>query len=349
VRLPADPKLASDNAAVQQHMATYGWKLEGLTAAFSIGYADSRPVYFASPSDPVMTIVCTEEEGPNTCQGANKVNINGARIHVPAGAKPGNNWDSHMTIVETDTGQEYDMWRTTVSGSTITTWLGSMSNTSTSTGLGEEGDAADFALTAGLLRPSELASGQINHALVIDLPCTDGHGRTVGYAWPATGGWGEACGDYWNETPTGAPTIGQLFKLDMTDAQIAASGAPRWEQTIMTALAHYGAYAEDTNGSWRDENIHIFTQDPASWTNLGQADQWASTINALGGHGDTLTSPIPIPTNKLQTIDPCIPQGTCPGWSRRTRDRKRGSIRHGKLARRRKHHTRRHHTRGARR
>ena len=259
-----------------------------------------------------MTIVCTDEEGPNTCQGTNRVDINGAQIHVPAGAQAGNNSDAHMTIVETDTGQEYDLWHASVTGSTITTGTGSVDNTNTSTGRGDEGDAADLALTAGLLRPSELASGQINHALVIDLPCTNATGTDVGYAWPATGGWGETRGANWTESPTGAPDIGQLFKLNLTDAQIAASGAPRWEQTIMTALAHYGAYAEDTNGTWHDDSIHIFAQDPASWTNLGQPDQWASTITALGGHNGTLTSPIPIPTSELETIDPCVPQRTCP-------------------------------------
>jgi hypothetical protein len=87
----------------------------------------------------------------------------------------------------------------------------------------------------------------------------------------------------------------------------------------MTALAHYGAYAEDTNGSWHDEGIYIFTQDPTSWTSLGQPNQWANTINQLGGHNATLTSSIPIPTNKLEIVNPCVPKGTCPNTAKAAR------------------------------
>ncbi|HEX4010505.1 MAG TPA: hypothetical protein VHX62_10875, partial [Solirubrobacteraceae bacterium] len=166
---------------------------------------------------------------------------------------------------------------------------------------------------AGLLRPSELASGHIDHALVMTIPCTSANGANVGYSWPATGGWGEFCGQYWNESATGAPGIGQLFKLNMTDAQIAASGAPTWEQTIMTALAHYGAYAEDTEGSWHNEGMYILTQDPISFTSIGQPNAWTNTINALGGRNNTLNSAVPIPTNKLEIIDPCVVEHTCPG------------------------------------
>jgi hypothetical protein len=323
--LPANPQLASNNASVQQHMATYGWTFQGTASSFSIDGGGSRPVYFASPTDPTYTINCTNEEGPNTCQGYNGINVNGARVHLPSGAQAGNNWDAHMIIVETDTGQEYDLWHTSISGSTITSGTGSVENVNTDDGTHGGGDAASLALTAGLLRPSELASGQINHALVLDIPCTNANGAHTGYVWPAMGGWGETCGQYWNESPTGAPSIGQLFKLNLTDAQINASPAPTWEKTIMTALAHYGGYAEDTNGSWHNQQITIATQDPTSWTSLGQPNQWASTITQLGGHNNTLTSPTPIPTTNLEIIDPCVPHNTCAttGRARKARRRRR--------------------------
>jgi len=311
--LPANPKLAADNGAVQAHMASYGWNLQGSTSAFSLSDNGTRPVYYASPTDPQVTVDCTDEEGPNTCQGYNAIDVNGATINVPAGAMPGNNWDAHMIIVETATGEEYDFWHTSITGSTLTAGSGSVENVNTTNGTQDAGDAANLALTAGLLTPSQLASGHINHALVVDIPCTDAHGASTGYSYPATGGWGETCGDYWTENPTGAPTIGQLFKLNMTDAQIAKSGAPAWQQTIMTALAHYGAYAEDTNGSWHNEGIYIFTQDPTSWTSLGQANPWTTVINKLGGQNGTLSSNIPIPVSQLQVVNPCVPEGTCPG------------------------------------
>ena len=294
-------------------MTNYGWHFQSGPGAFAIRDQGSRPIYFARTSDPVINVHCTGEFGSTSCQGANGVNVDGAQIHVPAGAKPSSNGDSHMVVIETDTGQEYDFWHARVSGSTLTAGTGSMASMTTGNGTGQSQDAASLSMAAGLLRPSELLAGHIDHPLVIDIPCTNGAGKDSGYVYPASGGWGENCGQYWNETEAGAPAIGQLFKLNMTDAQIAASAAPVWERTIMTALAHYGAYAEDTNGSYRDESIYIFQQDPASWTNLHQPDQWASAIAKLGGSGGALSSSVPIPTSRLQVVDPCVPQGTCPG------------------------------------
>ncbi len=312
LELPAKPQLASNSSAVLAHMARYGWAFQRHSKGFTINDAGSRPVYFAHPGDPVMTVNCTSEEGRGTCEGSNRVDVNGARIHVPAGARPGSNGDAHMTVVETGTGQEYDFWHASVSRGTLTAGTGSAANVNTDTGTGQGGDAASLSLVGGLLRPSELLAGHIDHPLVIDIPCTDSQGANSGYVWPASGGWGDYCGEYWHESGSGAPNIGQLFMLNLTDAQIARSGAPRWQRTIMTALAHYGAYAEDTNGSCHDESISIFMQSSASWTSLGQRNQWASAIAHLGGSHGTLSSSVPIPISKLEVVNPCVPQGTCP-------------------------------------
>ena len=327
--LPTGPKLAADNSAVQQHMATYGWSLDGSNTGFSLSGDGSRPIYFATSADPVMRVKCTSEEGPGTCQGGNGVDVNGAQINVPVGARPGSDWDAHMTVIETATGTEYDFWHTSVSGLTLTAGTGAEANVNTSDGTGSGGDAANLALSAGLLRPSELASGQINHALVITAPCTNATGKNVGYTWPATGGWGEYCGQYWHEAASTAPMLGQLVKLSMDNAQIANSPAPTWEKTIMTALAHYGAYIEDTNGSYHNEGMDILTQDPASWTDIGQTNQWASTISQLGGQNSTLTSNTPIPTSQLQLVDTCVTQGTCPNASGPITTPRSGAARRG--------------------
>lgn len=311
-RLSSNPPLAADNAAVRQHIAGYGWTFGGSSTGFSIDGADgSRPVFYASPSDPTMTIHCTFAYGPHSCQGANGVDVNGATIHVPAGARPDGNTDAHMTIIETATGAEYDLWRASVSQGTITAATGAETNVSSGSGTGGGGDAANLPLSAGLLRPSELMSGEIDHPLVVVVPCTDATGANVGYTWPATGGWGEHCGQYWNEQASTAPALGQLLRLDMTAAQIAASGAPRWEQTIMTALANYGAYIEDTEGSWHNEGIYVITQAANSWTDLGAPDQWAAAARMFGQHGDTLSSNVPIPASDLEVVDTCVTQGTC--------------------------------------
>lgn len=319
--LPADPQIAADNGAVQQHMARYGWSLGGSNTDFVLGLGGSRPVYFATPSDPVLTVDCTDEDGPKTCQGANGVDVNGLHINVPSGARPNPDWDAHMTIIETATGAEYDFWHTSISGSRLTAGSGAVTNAISGDGIRDHGDAANFALSAGLLRPSELLSGRIDHALTIEVPCTNAHGKHVGYTFPATGGWGQYCGQYWHEDASTAPALGQRFYLDMTDRQIAASGAPAWEKTIMTALAHYGAYIEDTNGKWDTGAMFINTQDPTSWTSLGQANPWAAVAAAAGHRGASrLTSPIPIPISKLELVSTCVTETTCSTNSPRSAD-----------------------------
>ncbi|HLI60903.1 MAG TPA: hypothetical protein VKV21_14675 [Solirubrobacteraceae bacterium] len=350
-RLSTDPPLAPDNAAVQDHMVKYGWTIGWDPHQFSIG-PGSRPVFYGTPSDPVMTIHCTSSEGPGTCQGQNGTDINGVRINVPAGARPDGNGDAHMTIIETANGDEYDLWHASVSGSTITAGTGAETNVGTGTGTGSGGDAANLALSAGLLRPSELMSGHIDHALVIVVPCTDATGFHVGYTWPATGGWGQACGQGVAEDPSTAPELGQLLRLDMTPAQIAASGAPAWEQTIMTALADYGAYIEDTGGLARQ--MSLIAESPSSWTDLGRPDQWAEAARMFGEHGDTLTSDVPIPTGDLQVVDTCVTRGTCPDNGNPVAHAASAHARrHGRHVRRHARHDRRHarrrhrHERGA--
>ena len=310
-KLSSNPTLAPNSAAVVSHMTSNNWTFgyPGYTG-FMLGQG-SRAVFVAKPTDPTMRIICLNAFGAGSCTGANGVAIGGQRINVPAGLQPNNNSDGHMSVVETGTGQEYDFWGASISGSTISAQSGSVVNTNTGTGLWAQGDAANFALTAGLLRPSELASGSINHALVVTVPCTNANGANVGYSYPASGGWGEACGDYWNESGNGAPMMGQQLRLNMTDAQIAASGAPAWQQTIMTAMAHYGAYIEDTDGSW-NSGINVLMQSSNSWTDLGQADPWAALAQQYGTANGMLNSNVPIPVSQLQVISACVSLARCP-------------------------------------
>jgi hypothetical protein len=309
-QLSANPKLAPNSDAVVSHMTSNNWTF-GYPGykGYMLGQG-SRALFFAKPSDPTMKIVCLNAFGPGSCTGANGVPIGGQTINVPAGLQPNNNSDGHMSVVETGTGQEYDFWGASISGTTISAQSGSVVNTNTGTGLWAQGDAANFALSAGLLRPSELASGTINHALVVTVPCTNTNGANAGYSYPASGGWGEACGDYWNESGNGAPMMGQQLRLNMTDAQIAASGAPVWQQTIMTAMAHYGAYIEDTDGSW-DSGVNVLMQSSNSWTDLGQPDQWAALAKQYGTANGMLDSNVPIPVSKMQVVSACVALARC--------------------------------------
>jgi hypothetical protein len=308
--IPANASLAPNNAAVLAHIGSYDWSIDDSNSEFEFTpeVDGTRPVFFATPSDPVMTVHCDNYAGVGSCTGANKVNTDGAKINVPAGAVPYANSDAHFTVIETATGDEYDFWDTSISGSTINAGVGAVVSVS-GDGRGSQGDDGQFALLAGLVRPAELASGQIDHALVVTVPCVNATGPT-GFVWPAQQGIAYPCSEG-GESSVGAPELGQLLRLNMTAAQIQASPAPAWQKTIMTAFATYGAYIEDTDGA-ETTGINILTQSPASWTDVGQPDAWQVVTQQFGSSNGELVSSVPIPASDLQVVEPCYPEGSCP-------------------------------------
>ena len=77
-------------------------------------------------------------------------------------------------------------------------------------GLGTNATAAHFALSAGIIRPEEMAAGRIDHALFMVVKCT------AGKVYPAGGG-GAQCADL-----TDAPAGGMRFQLGYSSAEIEA-------------------------------------------------------------------------------------------------------------------------------
>jgi hypothetical protein len=318
--LPAHPTIAANSAAIMSNLTANNVNFEGSANQFAFTSDAGRDgVYFAQTSDPLVTIHCTYQWGPGTCTGADKVNVDGHQIHIPAGAQPQNNGsDLHMTILDQANNLEYDFEHATWSADhqTLNVWSGAEipAGPNTGTGLGGGGTAAGFSTLAGLITAPELAAGAINHALVINVPCT------TGAVYPAAGAWGLACNHIQNENTTGTPTpLGSLFQLNMTDAQIAATLAPAWQQTLMTAMAHYGMYVNDTSGI---NNIELEAQSDISYTSLGGKSQLTDFIAAHGGHyyaplNRWILTGRALPINHLRVISPCFAQATCPGTPHR--------------------------------
>ena len=317
-QLPANPTIASNSASIIANLTANQYGFEGGTGQFAFTSDDGRDgVYYSTQSDPVVTIHCTYYWGPGTCSGSNKVNIDGQQIHVPSGAMPQNNGsDQHMSVVDQASNIEYDFEHAEWSSDhkTLNVWSGAEipAGPNLGTGLGGGGTAAGFSTLAGLITEPELASGSINHALTINVPCTNGS------VYPAGGAYGLACSQLQGNVNTGTATpLGTLFQLNMTDAQIAGSGAPAWEKTIMTAMAHYGMYVNDTDGIG---NIELEAESDISYTSLGGPSRLNNFIKANGG---SYYAPLKrwilsgrfIPVNKLRVISPCFAQGTCPGSS----------------------------------
>ena len=314
--LPANPTLAPDSASIIANLTANGDNFEGSTGQFAFTSDAGRDgVYYARSADPVITIHCTYYWGPGTCSGANKVNIDGQQIHVPAGAMPQDNGsDAHMTVVDQANQVEYDFEHAVWSADhqSLNVWSGAEipAGPNLGTGLGAGGTAAGFSTLAGLITAPELASGTINHALAINLPCTNG------VVYPAAQANGLSCSQEQGQTnPRTAAPLGTLLQLDMTDTQIATSGAPAWQQTIMTAMAHYGMYVNDTDGIG---NIELEAQSDISYTSLGGQPLLANYIKANGG---SYYAPLKrwiltghfIPINRMRVVSSCFAQGTCPG------------------------------------
>jgi len=235
---------------------------------------------------------------------------------VPQGASPFPNTDGHFTVIETDTGIEYDFWEAAInwSNDTMTATNGGEVNAVTGSGYPGQSQGAEASqnpLLAGLVRPSEVlaaqSTGQIDHAVTLEVGCVQAISPPV---WPSSNpGSDSPCNN------SSGPHFGTLLKLNWTDTQIKASGAYPWEQGYMYAMAHYGAYIVDTNGGG-DNTMHVNAQAFNSWTDFGLADQWSVVdpmiTGGTGGSSPILQSNVVIPISSLVVVDPCVQQHACP-------------------------------------
>ena len=260
---------------------------------FTLDSGGSRPVYWSRSSDPLITVAC---RGGYPCQP-------GLKLRIPSGAQPENQSDGHMTVIDQADGREYDFWRasTPAHGRMTVSSAGSIPiGANSGTGLGGVAEAADLGLLGGLVRAPELAAGRIEHALVTTVPCVQS--RDV---WPSPA-W--ARGDTVCPHGGAAPHYASLLQLDMSEAEIAATHAPSWQQTLMTAMARYGIYVVDASGTEHPE-MSLLSEDDQSFTSFGYAGEMSSFVHRLGG-GDQVAG-VPIGLSKFRVIDPCVQRRAC--------------------------------------
>ena len=162
---------------------------------------------------------------------------------IPAYAAPSSGSDRHLAVIDEAAGTELDMWLARRDGDGFTAgsrWvLPAGESALNCPGDGPCGGAiaANLPLTAGAVRPEEIAAGRIPHALAITLPAT----RSGPPACPAAGSDGAT------DDPAAIP-IGARLRLP-PDADIGALGLSPWQAAIARALQEYGAYVVDTGGS----------------------------------------------------------------------------------------------------
>jgi len=197
-----------------------------------------HPVYYASASDPLVTLRCTAY--------CNNVDNGGfpATVHIPAQARPAGGTDAHMAVIQPD-GTEIDTWATSQppgdwsSGATLSAQaIANCGNFVTGSGFTSTGPAATAGgacVAAGLLRASELVAGQIDHALFLITQCA------IGWQYPA---FPNAATD--NCSSGSGPALGGRLWYDVPDATTNANpNLQPWEKAILNALHDYGGYLED--------------------------------------------------------------------------------------------------------
>jgi hypothetical protein len=268
--LGASPPLASGSAQiVKSWLSTWSATNRSSAPRFVAGFADTgedyeHPLYYSQAGDPTYTVHCAESWG--------RCPVEGLEVHIPAAANPAGGGDAHMAVIDQASGWEYDFWQVRqkpAGGGTLTISWGGRTRID-GDGLDSPATAGSFGLAAGVIRPSELAAGEIDHALFMVVKCTNGTS-----VWPAGPVSGRSCSSI-GLPNAGAPAMGQHFFLDMSDAQIGALSAPAWQKTILRAMARYGLYVGDTGGGF------IKIESGSSQTSFGQPDPWVQLAKQAG-------------------------------------------------------------------
>jgi hypothetical protein len=270
--IPANPRLVANSSQIVHRITSWG-----PPASFEAGAAGtaedwSRPVYFARFTDPVYWIHQSGWANPD---------IEGRRIHIPAGAMPAGGGDASFSVVGPYRRWEYDFWDAKAPsgyggifkasfGKRGRWWHGSALGMNRYPYRGGT-TAAGFSNQAGLIRASEMRSGAINHALFISVRCHYGH------IWPADSvGTHGQCADR-----RGAPAMGQHLWLDMSPAQINALAVPAWQKVILRAMATYGMYVGDDGGApWA-----LQFESADNYTSFGEPDPWVAYARSHGIRG----------------------------------------------------------------
>jgi hypothetical protein len=298
--LPAAPRIAAGSERMVARLLRFG-PIKHLEAGLADTAGDfGHPTYYSQPGDPLFRLHCYEVAW-GTCP------IEGHEIRVPDAARPAAGGDAHLTVVDQDTGWEYDLYKVRSKppgGGPLEFRWGGRTRID-GDGLGSGATAARFAGLAGLIRPAELAAGHIDHALFVTVHCDAGR-----FVHPARQS-GRSCA-HLGEPTTDAPPMGTHLQLAMSPEEIAALSVPQWKQTVLRAMATYGMFVGDTGGgSWG-----LKQQSGSTFTSFGHPDPLIAFARANGWtlYGDLWTGNLRDGVDwatRLRVIDPCVSRRTC--------------------------------------
>jgi hypothetical protein len=310
-RVGTSPRLLPRSRAVVARTARFGpaFTFEGGVAGTRDDWGAT--IYYSRRRDPRYRVHCVARW--SRCE------IEGARVRIPARARPAAGGDGHMAVIDQAARWEYDFWQVRSKprgGGRITIRYGGRTRIGTpdAHGLGSNATAAHFALSAGVIRPAELAAGRIDHALFMTVPCTNGT-----YVPPATGpGVGRPCSEIGLPNRY-APALGQHFYVAMGKREISALRAPAWKKAVLHAMARYGMFVGDTGGG---DSWGVKTESGTTYTSLGHPDPWVRLGRRLGlpswRSSSTGTRKYLFDLrglldwgSRLRVVHPCVSRGRC--------------------------------------
>lgn len=206
---------------------------------FGVSIVDDRSSPAPTTSDPLNTVTATQY-GLDYDPGQFRIPADVGGTEAASGRRCATGSDHHLAII--NNGEEIDLFggTTRADGTHWTCQTRYRFDVQSGSGVAPASRvsavAANFALTAGIVRPEEIAAGVIDHALVF----TSAYTRNM-FVAPATHGDGP-------NNATDAMPLGARIQLDPA-WDVAGSGLAAWQKVIAKALQDYGAYCVDTSGA----------------------------------------------------------------------------------------------------
>jgi hypothetical protein len=248
----------------------------------------SAPVYYAADDDPLYTVHC--RLWVSSCE------VENVSIRIPKGALPTRAYDRHLVSIQPD-GREVDLWQADdPSGSGGDLWVsyGGITRIDGDS-TGSDAVAATTGAMAGEFTSASWQADRIDHALQMGILRDNGT-----YVYPA--------GKTGASDPITSPIpMGQWFKLEITDAELAAE--PPWRRAIYRAMRDYGLFVIDTGADFA-----IAHENPLTYTSFGAQDpayDWLRGQDGVAEWTDPSTGTLNVvaktrdfPFDKLVALEP---------------------------------------------
>ncbi|GAA3580062.1 hypothetical protein GCM10022197_42200 [Microlunatus spumicola] len=224
VPIGARPEVDPGSAAMVARAAREDQAYAGL-------YEFGIPIYTADASTPRVDVTCTMEGAWGDCP------LSGQKMPVPAGAVPQLGSDGAMVVIDSTDHTIGEYWQAERTGSGWRASFGAV-NSLKGSGWGGSSTGSGASRLGGVVRVSEIAAGDIDHALVVQ---SDNVCARV-YRAPAI----KTDGTSYR---TDCLTEGARLQLDPSIDLDGVVGLTRGERTVAEALQTYGAYVIDQGGA----------------------------------------------------------------------------------------------------